>query len=278
MTCSLLSITSRDSAAVRFVVRRAFRVGRVSRAELIAATGLAKATATRVMQASLAFYKDFLVVKGKGLSPKPGAEPPGWAGESDLIEHLSRGDVAYSEIGMTSDELPILIPPVSVKTPKSSGVVWALARAIVQKSPVLLGYVGLKRGDNGSWRDVVPLAFELIGDQLRLLAADVTDKGAGSVKVYVLSRVTGVKPSTVRAPNRTCLPVLEDRLSRVSVTLSRALTPAQVEVLRHEMSLNSSGLKSIPSRLVYEFKRKYAIEPPSTKAVWPLAASIQEQV
>lgn len=252
----------------RFIVRRAFRAGRVTRAEVAAAFALSPATATRFMARAEAAHSAVLMRDGHALVPRLLAEPPAFASEEDLLKQLDTGCVSFPDIGLTSAELPVRHVRWTDSMPLRPGILAAVVAAIHKRSLLLITYLGLRRNGQPRVFLVLPLGLECMNDQWRVIAHDLEREGY-PIRPFVLPRILETRLATRRKPPGLVAGTTDDRMVAVPVDLSGALTDLQRKVVAHELRV-ADGVVHIPARSVCEFLRRFTDQPPGDELVWPL--------
>lgn len=265
-------VTARTGDPVLFVVRRAFRTGEVRRPDLIAAFKMPEASASRVLQAALDHYPQYLARHGRVVRPQLGVDAPAFADETDLMKTLDASGNDYRLTGVSEEELQVTRVTWASPLPGKPGLMLPLVQAAIRGRPVRLKYVGLALGENARWRFVLPLGLERMGDQWRLIATDLEAEGYPS-KVFVLARILDLIDKGEKRPRGVVWGRADDKLVPVEVRLNPRLTPAQRLVVSHEMGL-SAGVARIPSRSLFEYRRRFTTEAPNPTAVWPLAQDV----
>lgn len=257
-------------AEVIFLVRRAVRLGRASRGDLAAFFPGSTATMTRWI--SQAAQIDGIQRNGVGrhahIAPS-GGPVPAWAGFDHLMEEIVNGNDPRVT-GLKEDELPVFIPNWVNNTPLDPNALPFIVRAITSKSPFRIRYVGARRGSDASWRCVYPSGLERMGDQWRLIAADLGQKDF-PLRTFVLSRIIGVAPADkqCKVPRTGFLrPGVHDYEVVFSPKINPELTPDQVAVLLNELRIHNGKIR-LHGRSVFEFLRRFGAQKASSDAVWP---------
>lgn len=260
---------------VHFVLKRAFRAGGTSRADLVAAFGLSPASATRVMAMALNVYYRVLRRKGHELVPIQGVLPPREADEDNFIEYLDSKKLSYSQIGLTDTELFVAYPQFTAQLPSTPGILHQLLRAAVKERAIDIQYVGLRKAENASWRTVLPLGFERMGDQWRMLARDLT-KPSFPLRIFVLARIFSVAEAELKVPRKCPRHPPVDVITQVKVDLNLGLTPDQKLAVENELGMGPKHVIRLPSRAVYEFNRKVTASSAPPDVIWPLVTKVSE--
>jgi hypothetical protein len=260
--------TKIKQVAERFILRRAFRHGTVSRADIIKALDVSTATATRAISETAARHGDILERRGHGLSPKPLAACPTCASEADLLKHLDAQKNDAASTGLFEEELPLIYVTWTNSLPSRNGTLHKIVKAIQSHKQIDIVYVGLRFNDKPRNRKILPLALEKMNDQWRVVAQDMETTGF-PIKVFVLPRIMAASPSSSskRIPN----PYIKghtDQHIHLKVRLDHRFTDIQQRVLMHELQIIGDGIH-IAERSLHEFKRRFTNAPPSEDAVWP---------
>jgi hypothetical protein len=254
------------SQTMRFIVRRAFRHGSVSRADLLTAFDISSASATRFMTDALAQYEKILERKGHSLLPKPLAKCPSYATEVDLLKNLDSGKRDVKNIGLFDHELPITYVSWTHSLPQKSGILQTLISAIGKQKQLDIVYLGLRQNESPRKRKILPLSLEKMNDQWRVIAQDL-DTRTFPVKVFVLSRILDASFSL----KKVYIPIIKgykDTNTKLRVSLDPRYTPEQTQMLTHELNI-VNGEVIVATRSLHEFKRRFTNTPPSEDAVWP---------
>lgn len=260
---------------LHFVLKRAFRAGSVSRPDLVSAFGLSPASATRVMARAPLVYPLWLRRKGHELVPTQGSQPPREADEESFIRYLDAKKLAFSQIGLTDAELSVAYPQLTSPLPRTPGVLHLLLRASVKERPIDIRYVGLRKAENAAWRTVLPVGFERMGDQWRMLGRDLL-KPEFPLRVYVLARILEAADSDLKLPRKCPRHPPVDNVTQVRVLLNPALTMDQQAAVANELGLSAAATVRLPARAVYEFQRKVVGDSANPEVAWPLAIDVSE--
>jgi hypothetical protein len=260
----------------QFVVKRAFRVGEVTRQDAVRAAGLSLSTATRLLAAALRDYDRYLRREGYRVRPQPLAEPPAFASEAALLDDLDVGHDAPVVTGLFADELPVVRVRWVTSLPPKRGVLSRLTAAIVAHRQLRLLYLGLREREAPHWRHVLPMALELMGDQWRLIAFE-PDKAASrdpGVRTFVLSRILDAEAAPQRRL-RGKLPPERHRDAKVHrrVALDPRYSPVQRQLIERELQI-SDGAVTIPARSEFEFRRRFSHQAVSAEVIWPPLLSV----
>ncbi len=254
------------TTAQYFVVRRAFRHGSVTRADLIRAFGISSATATRLMTEIINRCSNLLERKGHAWIPKPLVTPPDYATEQDLLKHLDTQRHNPVDIGLFEGELPLIYVSWTNSLPRQSGILQTIIKAIGKNKQIDIVYVGLRENEQPRARKILPLALEKMNDQWRVIAQDLEESDF-PIKVFVLSRIMDVSMSL----HNKRLPYIKghtDKHIYIKVKLDDRFSNTQKEILQQELKINE-GIIRIAKRSEHEFKRRFTSTPASENAVWP---------
>jgi len=251
----------------QFIVRRAFRAGRVTRADVIAAFHISTASATRFMARAEAIHTQILMRDGHALVPRPLAEPPAFASEADLLKQLDAGRTDFSVIGLTVDELPVHYVHWTQSMPLRPGILSEIVTAIRTESILQIVYLGLRKNEQPKARLILPLGLERMNDQWRVIAQDIEKEGYPT-RIFVLPRILEAKPSRRRKPKGLVIGGTHDKAEVVLVALNGAFTDLQKKVIAHELKVTNGAVR-VPSRSVFEFLRRFTDQEPNNDAVWP---------
>lgn len=267
-----------DVLIQEFVIKRAFRIGRVSRQNLIRAFDLTTATSTRALAEALSVYPSLLERRGKIVYPKPGAKIPQIADESSLLSELDSGRNDPQMTGIFEEEVPITYVRWTQSLPHKQGVLMMIIEAIRTDSLLEIVYVGLKRNALPTSRLIIPLALERMNDQWRVVAQDIRRKGEKKegktvepepqVRNFVLSRILDAKWYRGRKSKGVLRMGHWDRLRKVPVIINPLYNDHQKEVIERELKIEN-GVVEIPSRSFFEFSRRFMDTPTSHDVVWP---------
>lgn len=251
---------------VRFLVMRAFRIGAASAKDLIDASGISPATATRAMTAVI---EQFPVRRVKTtVQPALLATPPDFTTEAALLTALDAGLHSPMDTGLFAHELPITYVSWSNTLPPKPGVLQTIVRATADQKEITIAYQGMKINEPLSEKLVFPLGLEKMNDQWRLIAQDVKQDGA-PIRVYVLSRIFDAVITPMRRTKNAYVRRNDaDTIESVKVRLNPLMTPRQKEVIANELRVRD-GQVNIASRSKFEFFRRFTDAPTSAEAIWP---------
>lgn len=263
----LCMTVEKDVVIERFIVRRAFRVGRTTRSDVMMAFGISSASATRAMSNTAAVHSRLLTRERHALTPRPLAEPPSYANEADLLKELDAGRCDFSNLGLNSDELPIHYVQWTNSMPMKAGILSEVITAIRTETILEIVYLGLRKNEQPRRRQVLPLGLERMNDQWRVIAQDMDDADF-PVKLFVLPRVLEAKCNQRRKPKGMVVSSTHDLPIDIAVRLNGSFTEVQKRVIAHELQVNNDMVR-IPSRSLFEFLRRFTDQPPHPEIVWP---------
>lgn len=251
-----------------FILRRAVRYGSATRRDVPDAFGKIGTTkATLALDAAAAHWPRTLERTGKGIRLREGAEIPPEASESQLLECLENGWLAFRHTGLRPRELPAERVQWTHNAPRKAGVLATLTHAIVHEQAVRIAYVGLRKDESARWRLLLPVGLERMGDQWRVVAQDL-EAEQYPIKTFVLPRIVDAEATNAKLPDDIIRQAGDDRLVKVPIRLNPELTDDQRTVLAHELNIRE-GAVSLPKRGVFEFLRRFSDQEPSPDAVWP---------
>ena len=260
-----------------FVIKRAFRTGRVLRQDLIRAFAMTTATATRALADALDTFPSLIERRGKGVYPKPGVPVPDLADESALLSELDAGKNEPQKTGMFEEELPVHYVSWTNSSSSEPGTLFRILEAIRTESLLSIVYIGMKKGEVPRERTIIPLALERMNDQWRIIAQDIrktVSKDSGKkiweapLRTFVLSRI--LASAWYRGPRPKGILRLGhwDEIRKVHVATNPLHNDAQKKVLERELKIKN-GIVEIPSRSLFEFRRRFMDAPSTPDAIWP---------
>ncbi|MBW4047914.1 MAG: WYL domain-containing protein [Proteobacteria bacterium] len=255
-----------------FLVRRVVRFGRATRAELKEFFPAPPATLSRLT--SRASTVAGIERRGAGrsayLAPS-GDTPPTWASFEHLMHEVVNGNDPRTT-GLREDELPVFIPNWVSNAPIDPNALPFIVRALAHRTPFRLCYVGTRQGSDAAWRNVYPSGLERMGDQWRLIAADLDNaKDNFPLRTFVLARIVGVAKAdkSCRIPRSGfSRPGVHDCELSLTAKFNPALAPDQVMILLNELRVRDGTIK-LHGRSAFEFLRRFGAQKPSADAVWP---------
>lgn len=252
-----------------FVCRRVFRSpeGLLRRADLTEAFGMSPSKATQLIALEVKSNAAFLVRDGYMVRRRLGAEPPAFASMRDLMAKLDAGLTDFCYTGLRPEELPINSWQWSEPMPQTEQAMELVVQACVSRRAVLIHYVGMRRGERGTWRRVAPLCLERMGDQWRLTAQDVEKEGA-PVRTFVLARILDAKPDMSPLPRKFVRANPTDSERREPVRFNLKLSDVQRHTLERELKVKD-GHVTLPSRCRHEFMIRFADGARSDDIAWP---------
>jgi hypothetical protein len=252
-----------------FVCRRVFRgpEGLVRRSDLIEAFGVSSSKATRIVAAEVEAHGLLLVRDGYLVRRRLGAQPPAFASMRDLMDKLDAGLSDFKHTGLRPEELPVNSWQWCENMPQSEEAMELVVQACVQQRGVLINYVGMRRGETGTWRRIAPLCLERMGDQWRVTAQDL-EKPGSPLRTYVLARIIDAKPDIAPMPRKFIRASPDDSQSLQNVEFSLKLSGVQRKVLERELKIQN-GQVTLPRRCVHEFMIRFADGARSDDIAWP---------
>lgn len=254
------------SEGVKFIVRRAFRAGRVVRGDVRTAMGVGDAQASRLLSEAAASVAG-LRREPRWVCLEPWAQPPRWASAMQLMEALERSDSSFREIGLHERELPVNYVHWTARAPRAQDCMQALVQGIVHGRRFVIHYAGLRLGEAGRWRRVYPLGLERMGDQWRLIAHDL-EHAEFAIRTFVLARIGDAVVDPAKLPKKFTPATAHDQVVRYQVTLDDRYTKDQRQAFEHELGI-SDDVIHLPLRSEFEFMRRFGDVPASSDAVWP---------
>lgn len=254
--------------STHFVLKRAFRLGRVTRADVRAAyPELGYSTAGLVLRRALSTWPLHLCRNGRSVVPLRRQGPPDAASEGELMRALETGRLEMRYTGFRPEELPMRQVRWVASQPPKSGVLTTIARAIGSEQALELRYVGLRLGESARWRPVYPLGLEQMAQQWRLVAQCLETPGY-PVKVFVLSRIFDAAEMAGDLPGDFFAQTDDDRELALKVVFDRRLTEDQKTALSNEFNLQQGRIR-LPQRARWEFERQMGHADPHEHVIWP---------
>lgn len=251
---------------LRFIVRRAFRHGATSRADLMNAFNLSSASATRTMTEAIVKLGNLLKRTGHNLIPKPLMKPPSYASEADLLESLDAGKSDVTHTGLFETELPITYVSWTNSIPPEPGVLQLLIDAIGKRRQIDIVYLDLHINNEPEERKILPLGLEKMNGQWRVIAQDLGNP-TFPVEMFVLSRILLASIST-KIAKISFIKGHTDSQSSLKVMLNYRYSSQQKNILERELNVKN-GIITIGTRALHEFKRLFATTPMNPNTIWP---------
>lgn len=268
MNDPFLAPASLHPAAV-FMVRRACRLGTARRRDMKPYFEASHGSYTRwMLQATQACRGLKRVGLGAGAAlsyPGISEDLPRWAGFDALLHEIEQGNKPWIT-GIEDEELPVFITQWSCNTPENPQVMPALIRAISREAPIVMGYVGLRLGDGARERRIYPIGLEKMGDQWRLVGADL-EKSDTPLRVFVLARITEVRIEG-HLPKNFVKFGISDGATKIKPQFNPELTEDQRTVMSRELGVEN-GLITLNNRSIFEFFRRFGRQKISDDAIWP---------
>jgi predicted DNA-binding transcriptional regulator YafY len=237
------------------------------RADLVEAFGMSTSKATQLIASEVQANQGLLVRDGYMVRSRLGAEAPPHASMRDLMAKLDAGLTEFGYTGLRADELPVNVGNWFENMPDSERAMELVVEACVKRRSVLIQYVGMRRGEQGAWRRVVPLCLDRMGDQWRLTAQDL-EKDGTPVRTFVLSRILDALYDSVSIPRKFVRANPADSQRRVPVEFNLRLSDVQRQVLARELKVKD-GYVTLPSRFLHEFLIRFADGGRSDDIAWP---------
>lgn len=250
-----------------FIVKRAFRCGFVTRADVVRALGVSTATATRFLSQAGSRNANILERDGHGLRPRPLAAPPEYASEDALLVELDTGRQDPARTGLFDSELPVIYVSWTNSLPPKPGILSQITRSIREDRLLRIVYVGLRAGEELKERRILPLALERMNDQWRVIAQDI-DKAGAPLRVFVLSRILDAQQDRGSKPRGFVHQGHTDSVTELNVALNPKLTARQKDVLARELRMQNGKVR-VATRSLHEFERRFTEKPANPDAVWP---------
>lgn len=276
-------------AAYQFAVRRLVRTGSVTRADVTQTMGCSGVIAGKAMKKIVAFTDD-VIKKGQSLQFKDSYFSSREennnhifmiiASDNQLSSAIKKGEDAKIT-GLYPDELPVNIKTWSYGDSTSSGLVTAIAACtyhinknghrIDHRASLSILYVSMTYKANAKWRNIVPLGFERVLDQWRLIAQDI-DSEEYPIKTFVLARISGHKTITQPLPTNFYrhLKILTNLNEMVQVNLNQDLTKDQLVAIKNELNISDDDTMEVSQRLKLDFLRRFSDMPIKPPAIWPI--------
>ena len=250
-----------------FIVKRAFRCGFVTRANVARALGVSTATATRLLAQAESRNTNILERHGHGLKPRPLATPPVYASEDALLVELDTGRHDPARTGLFDSELPVVYVSWTNSMPPKPGILSHITTSIREDRLLRIVYVGLRAGEEPTERRILPLALERMNDQWRIIAQDI-DKAGTPLRVFVLSRILDAQYDRGSKPRGFVHQGHTDSITELNVALNPKLTSRQKDVLARELRMHNGKIR-VATRSLHEFERRFTEKPANPDAVWP---------
>jgi hypothetical protein len=239
----------------------------VRRSDLVEAFGMSTSKATKILASEVEVHGALLVREGYLVSRRLAVPAPKHASMQDLMNKLDADLSSFAHTGLRPEELPVSTWLWCENTPRSEQAMEIVIEACVKKRPTLIRYVGMRRGEQGSWRRVAPLCLERMGDQWRLTAQDLEKEGA-PVRTYVLARIIDARRDIDPLPRRFVRASPDDSKRRERIAFNPRLSDVQRQVLERELKVKD-GHVELPSRCWHEFMIRFADGARSDDIAWP---------
>jgi len=261
-----------------FILRRAFWVGKVKRSELAYAFNISDNQASLDLKHAV-FGRWATYIRREGLAghsgvvPIYGVQAPAEASASKMLSMFER-KAEYIETGLTPDEFKLLVCQGPIYR-ANDDILEILMRACINKIPIEILYVGLRKGESGKWRQLIPNGMEFTGRQWRLIAQDLND--GQKQKTYVLPRILSARNAVIKLKKMVPMniSVKEDKYA---VTLNAEMTKDQLTAINNEIGVADNALL-ISDRNIYEFRKLYCDDRTGLdQIVWPVVQDIKKVV
>jgi hypothetical protein len=234
---------------------------------VVDAFGISTSGASTVLRDALDLCPG-LIRKERKIQAPAWEHAPSYAGEEDLLEHLEAGRDAYSDIGLTREELPISRIVWRRNLPSAPGALQEIVRCIVGAKSLLVHYTTIEMGRQASWRRILPLRLEQVNAHWRVSAHDLERPGF-PLRTFALTRIVDFKVDPNKVPKSLSLESPHDALTMLKVTLDRRMTPEQAQAMRSEFGIRG-GCVELPHRSVHEFTQQFvAGADAESTAIWP---------
>jgi len=257
-----------------FVLKRSFRFGQTKRHDVMDAFEhliKSESTATGILNRSVETYSQFLQRDGKKVIPKPSMAPPKAIDDNDLLKSIEAG-ARFAETGLRDKELTVNKVQWTNSLPVQNNALTFICQSIAVERIIDIHYVGLRCGEAGRARPVLPIGLENKSDQWRLIAHDLSAKEK-PIKAFLLSRIISATKSDTRKP-RSLGGISARQLEKAyNVLLNPKLTPEQCLVVDNQLRVNN-GKVGVQNRYLHEYRIEYCGNPVSDNVVWPLIQTL----
>lgn len=254
-----------------FIIARAFRYGSVKRGDLqLAFNELRNTKASAVIKDALQKHDGLIMREGNKIVPRPTAKVPKHLNDSDLAEAIINGN-DFSQMGI---DVPVQYADKIPCIPLTDGALQTIAKQMSLQACVDIGYVGRRLQDRGNTRTVKPIRFEVHGDNIYLIANDLSDKFR-KVKTFLVSRILDAKPSIVRA---TLMPHDDEKKAKKTffVNINPLATSEQTLVIRHQFGLDSNNKLKLSPRYLTDLKQQVCSKDAYEGVLSPLAIEVRQ--
>lgn len=260
---------------------------------------ISTSTATLAMQEVASAYQN-LFDYSKFLSLKPHVQLPKDGTSTKLLELMSNGILDFQSLGVNIHlELGFLNTHLKTRFPLNEMIGKTVVEALLKNSEISnaenkkyekmkhqmyvidILHVGLRRGQNATWRAVVPVALEQFSGQWRLRAHDLSDPDY-TVKSFALFRILQAIPSRDTVPKNFTLGTGDVRVQKYEIFFNPLLTPDQLTALSQEIGVKPTKLNDVIKNIVYisdtalfDFQKMYMETTiNNSDIVWPLVEKL----
>jgi hypothetical protein len=262
-----------------FLLRRALWTGKATRADLVRAFGIGTNQASIDIRNALNLdWREHLKRedgKEKGaIVPKNERVFPAEASATTMMK-LFEENADCRSTGIFEGELNVMTRPVNINR-GSDEILSRIINATIAARVIRILYVGLRRGENATWKTLLPRALEFTGRQWRVLAQDIN--GEGALKTYVIPRILNIEMSDMKIPRAFRLIRPDNVASAYTVTLNSDLTKDQASAIKAEFGIDDDNKMLINERNLYEFMKLYCEDRTNIhEIVWPVIKKITER-
>lgn len=267
----MTALSEADYGPVRFLVKRACRVGKASRSDLGRIwQGCAPATCSKWMDRAVTISRGALERKSKRgrnscVELVDPAKTPSWARVDNLLEELAKGPDPVGT-GLFGDEVRVFIPRWTDNKPSGDRTFERIVKALLAQSAVDIVYVGMRKGETARPRRIFPIGLEKAGDQWRLLGSDLERRGY-PLRTFVLSRISACSGERLPPADMGHIDVL-DGTETICVNVNPDLTEDQANAIRHELNIKD-GTVVLHTRTIYDFLARFGRSSAPEHVVWP---------
>lgn len=200
--------------------------------------------------------RGLLVRDGNKVKAPTWMDAPPHADGLDLLRCIEKGQRDFATLGLRASELPINTARWVRNEPSDPKILDVLIQATVSRRPVRVLYVNMRRNNKGDWRWLLPIALDVLGEQVRLSAQDL-NSASFAVKTFVLTRILSVKKDEAPIPKTFIRASATDSKWVISTDLDSRLTHEQKQCIEAELGIKN-GKVEILSRSAHEFKLRYS--------------------
>lgn len=262
-----------------FLLRRAIWTGSATRADLLRAFGIGTNQASIDIRRALNLdWREHLKREGgkeRGAIVPRNERPFPLEASATTMMQLFEMNADHRVTGIFEDELNIMTRAMNVNRGNDASLS-RIIHATLSARIVRILYVGLKRGETATWRNVLPRALEFTGRQWRVLAQDMGNEGA--LRTFVIPRILNVEMSDMKIPRGFRIIRPDNVPSAYTVTLNSNLTKDQVSAIKAEFGINEDNRMLINERNIYEFMKLYCEDRTNVQEItWPVIEKIVEK-